>query len=123
MSRKNVLLPHEIIPAGTSAATDVTSDVTNIQYLDNIGLQVDLASADLVGTLKVEVSANYQRDAQGNVLNAGTWITQTSQAIAAGQPASTYFDLNQLSAPWVRLVWDRDSGTGTIAAVITGKML
>jgi hypothetical protein len=122
MSRKNQLQSFAILSAA-SLATSLTSAVTNIGHLDNIGIQADLTSVDAVGTLAVQVSANYDQDYLGNVLNPGTWNTITSQAIVAGAPASTYFDLNQLSAPWIRLIYTRTSGTGTITAVIVAKML
>jgi hypothetical protein len=122
MSRKNQLQSFAILSAA-SLATSLTSAVTNIGHLDNIGIQADLVSGDAAGTLAVQVSANYDQDYLGNVLNPGNWNTITSQAIAAGQPASVYFDLNQLSAPWIRLIYTRTSGTGTITAVIVAKML
>lgn len=123
MSRKNVLLPHEIIPAGTDLAEEIISEPTNIQYQDNIGLEVAFDSLDAVGLLQVQVSLSYQRDTNGRVLNEGKWTTIASQAIAAAEPETTVFDLNQLSAPWIRLLWSYTSGTGEMVATITGKML
>jgi hypothetical protein len=120
---KNVLLPFRTIPLATDLALTRTSAVTNIQRMDSVGIQVDIASADAVGTLSVQVSADYDQDAQGNVLAAGSWIELTSQAIAAGQPSATYFNLPNLSAPWIRLVWTYTSGTGTITAAVTAKAL
>jgi len=104
--RKNSLQPYPIVSDGQMAA-DIQSSVTNIGWLDNIGIQVDLTNTAAAGRLSVEVSANYQQDFMSppNVLNAGTWVELTGQTIAAGEPLSTYFDLNQLSAPYIRLTW------------------
>ena len=116
-----VFLPSFPILNAASLASSLTSSPTNISLLDNVGIQADIASGDAAGTLAVQVSATYEQDAQGNVLNAGTWVTLTSQAIAAGAPANSYFDLNQMSAPWIRLIYTRTSGSGTITATIVAK--
>jgi hypothetical protein len=110
MSRKNVLLPHQLFSA-EDASVNLTSEATNIAYLDNVGLQVIL-TGNIAGTLNVEVS-----------LDKANWVTVTSQAVVAGQPDSIYFELNQLSAVWVRLDWAASSGTGTLSALIAAKML
>jgi hypothetical protein len=121
MSRKNTLLGYPWLNA--NAAVAQTSQVTQIQFLDNVGIQTDLVGATLAGSIDAQVSANFARDNQGNVTNPGTWVTLATQAITAGQPTTTYMDLNQLSAPWIRLVWTRTAGTGTITSIITAKML
>lgn len=120
--RKSNLLKFQVIDAG-DLSDDVTSAVTNIQFLDNIGYQANLLTGTPDGTLSVEISADYAQDNNGNVTHAGNWITLTSQAITAGQPSNVYFDLNQLSAPWIRLFFESSSGTGTMDAFITAKMV
>ncbi len=105
---------------------DITSPVTNIQFLDNIGVQLHFgASGSPVGTFEVQVSADYEQDNQGVVLNAGNWIAVTLDPIpvAAGAADDIYIDLNQLSAPWIRVFYDKTSGDGLLTAHITGKMI
>jgi len=124
MSRHNSLPAFPIIPVGTDLAEEIISEVTHIGFLDNIGIQVDIVSEDAVGLLQVQVSANYTKDPVSQVVtDPGTWVTITTQAIAAAEPGTTFFDLNQLSAPWIRLLWSYTSGDGEIAAIITGKQL
>jgi hypothetical protein len=132
MARKNQLLKYPIITAGAMTGTStLTSAVTNITYLDNIGLQFDWTSSP-VGTFAVQVSTNYYQDDQGNVTNAGTWVpltftywngtinvTATSIPTSVGTPI--YLDLALLSAPWIRVQYTNSSSTGTLTAVITGK--
>ncbi len=108
------------------ASASITSAVTNVEGLDNIGIQFNWSGASPVGTFTVEVSIDYAQDYLGNVTNAGTWNTLAiSPAVAATgtSPDSAFIALNQLPAPWVRVKYTRTSGTGTLQSFISGKML
>ncbi len=111
----------------------ITSAVTCIQWLDNIGIQLNWTSSP-VGTFQVQVSADHAQDENGNVTVAGNWtpivlnyllsgsMTQsTTIPTSVGSPI--YLDLNQLSAPWIRTVYTNASSTGTLSAFITGKVV
>lgn len=120
--RKNNLQSYQIITAGDMSA-DITSAVTNIQTLDNIGIQLNWTGSP-VGVFEVQVSIDYAQDNFGNVINAGHWTPidfQVGPSTTDGSPI--YLDLNQLSAPWIRTFYDRTSGTGTLSAYITAKMI
>lgn len=121
---KNQLLSYKISTAQSLAASG-NSAVTNIQFLDNIGIQVNILSGTPTGSFQVQISADYKQDNNGNVLVAGNWIDLTTAilAVTAGSPAQLYFDLNQLSSPWIRLRYVRTSGTGTADAFITAKQV
>lgn len=125
MSRKSNLLKYQVITSGNAALSSITSSVTNIEFLDNIGYQINVASGTPTGVIKVQISIDYAQDINGNVTNAGNWVdlTPVSQTISAGSPSPIYFDMTQLSAPWIRLVYTRTSGSGTINAFITAKMI
>lgn len=122
--RKNSLSQYKIISAGDMSLTSITSKVTNIQYLDNIGMQFNFTGAP-VGTFDVQVSGDYLTDELGNIISAGNWISVNlpQQPVASGAAGSIYVDLNQLSAPYIRAVYTKTSGTGTLNAFITAKML
>lgn len=122
--RKNTLLKYKLLSAASMAA-NITSAATNIQHLDNIGIQANIVSGSPTGVIQVQVSADYAEDTEHNVLDAGHWVdlTPAQQSITAGSPAQTYFDLNQLSSPWVRVVYTRTSGSGSLDVFITAKML
>lgn len=124
--RKNSLPKFQIITNG-NMASNITSTVMNIQFLDNIGLQVNLTNASSAnGVLVPQTSIDYSQDNQGNVTSTGNWVDMpgsVQQTITAGQPAQTYFDLSQLSSPWLRLQYRRVSGTGTMNAFVAAKML
>ncbi len=133
-SRKSNLRQFQIITAGSMTGTAViTSAVTCIQWLDNVGVQLNWTSSP-VGTFQVQVSADYAQDAEGNVTNTGNWAPVTLSYLLSGSmtqaatiPTSVgspiYLDLNQLSAPWIRTVYTNASSTGTLNAYITAKVV
>jgi len=134
MSRKNTLLSYPTISAGTMTGTSVlTSTVTNIQYLDNVGVQFTWSGSP-VGNFQIQVSADYAADINNNVTNAGNWapllftywngtIFVTSYNIPTSLGSPIYMDLDLLSAPWIRVQYTNTSSTGTLTAVITAKAL
>lgn len=117
---KKVLPRFQIITSGSMGAS-ITSAVTNIQYIDNIGIEIYVSAGSPVGTYAVQVSADYQQDAAGNVVNAGNWVSLSFSTAPDTTVNPIYLDMNQLSAPYIRLVYTRTSGTGTLQAYITGK--
>lgn len=121
--RKNTLLSYKIITNGVMTGTSVlTSTVTNIQHWDNVCLQFVWAGSP-TGTFSVQFSVDYAQDFQGNVTNTGTWdpITLSPAPAASGSAGSWLLDLNQLSMPWVRVVYTNASGSGVLQAYISGK--
>jgi hypothetical protein len=85
---------------------------TNIQFMDNAGIQVSWQSSDAVGTIAVEASINW--DPQ---LQTGDWIALTFDPVLA-QPNSDngeyLINLNQLPYMWFRVTYARASGSGTL---------
>lgn len=129
-SKKNLLKFQTVIDGDMSTAT-ITSTVSSIAFLDDIGLQFNWTGSP-VGTFAIQVSADYAQDAQGNVQNTGNWVpltltywngaafvTATSLPTSVGSPI--YLDLALLSAPWIRTVYTKTSGTGTLNSFITAK--
>ena len=102
----------------------ITSVATNIQYLDNIGIQLNFTGSPN-GTFAVQVSADYQQDPEGSIRVPGNWIpiALPSTPLASGSAGQIYIDLNQLSAPYIRVVYTKTSGTGTLNAFVTGKQV
>lgn len=101
---------------------NVTSAISNIQFLDNIGFQLHFTGTP-TGTFSVEISANYAQDSQGVVTNVGNWVALnlSSSPAASGAAGDIYLDLNQLSAPWIRVKYTFASGTGTLNGWIAAK--
>lgn len=104
-ARKNLLQTFPIITAGNMTG-NLTSLVTSIEYLDNVGMQFNFTGTPS-GTFAVQVSADYEQDTYGNVTNSGNWISLSLNPVptASGAANSLYLDLNQLSAPWIRSTW------------------
>lgn len=123
--RKNFLNNFKITSAGDQSQATVTSSVVNIQGLDNVGIQVNILTGTATGTFDVQISADHV-EVNGREKTAGNWIALGSAyqvAITSGSPANVYFDLTQLSAPFVRLLWTKGSGTGTYDAFVVAKMI
>ena len=121
MARKNQLTKFQNI---TNAAMtgNITSPATAIHFMDNIGVQLNFTGTP-TGTFQVQVSIDYMQDQEGNIQNPGNWIPilLPQPAVASGGPGFIYIDLNELSSPWVRVVYVFTSGTGTLNSFITGK--
>lgn len=128
---KNNLLKFQSVTNGDMSTSSITSAVTNIQHLDDIGYQFNWSGAP-VGRISIQVSIDYAQDFNGNVSNPGNWVplvftywngtafvTDTAIPTSVGSPV--YLDLALLSSPWIRAVYTRTSGTGTLNAYISAK--
>ncbi len=104
----------------------LTSAITATQMVDNIGYQLTWTGSP-TGTFAFQISQNYEpgRSPNSEPANAGDWVTLTvSPAItASGSPDTAYVDLNQMSAPYCRVVYTRASGTGTLNIFVTAKAI
>ena len=91
--------------------------------MDNIGIQLDFTGTP-TGTFEIQGSADYEQDEFGNVENPGFWIPigpLSSAPVASGTDGQIFIDVNQISSPWIRVVYNRTSGAGTLNGFITGK--
>jgi hypothetical protein len=130
MPLKNTLRQYQVV-ASQSMTSTITSAPTNIQNLDDVGVQFNFTGAP-VGNFRVQVSADYAQDAEGNVQNPGNWVPLlftywngsafvTSYDIPTTQGSPYYIDLALLSAPFIREVYTPTSGSGTLSIYITAK--
>lgn len=120
MSRKNNLRQFQNIVNGDMSQASITSSVTNLEFLDNIGVQLNFTGSP-TGSIAIQVSADYVQDVNGRVLNPGHWVTIASASTSGGSPI--YFDIQMTSAPWMRVVYTKSSGSGTLNGFITAKMV
>lgn len=97
-----------------SMAATITSDPVKLQFEDNPDIQVSWTGSP-TGTLDVQISLD--------PTNLG-WQS-VPFAPAPTQPSGTsgtdYYSLNQTSAAYIRLVYTRVSGTGSLNAKISAK--
>ncbi len=131
---KRVLLPFHCIAAGDMSTAAITGTVSELKYLDDVGIQLNWTGSP-VGTFQIQISADYLQDTNNppNVLRVGHWVpitltywdgvsafvTTTDIPTSLGSPI--YLDMALLSAPYIRIVYTKISGTGTLDAYITAK--
>ena len=130
--RKNQLTRFNTL-SSSNTGVNLTSSVTDIRFLDDIGYQFTW-SGTASGAVQVQVSADHDQDYLGNIINAGNWIpltlsyfngstntTATSIPTTVGSPI--YIDLALLSAPWIRsaFIASSSTNTGLMTATITAK--
>jgi hypothetical protein len=100
---------------------DIEGPVTDVMWLDNIGFQVSWTSANAVGTIEVQGSNNYDPR-----LQTGDFIALTFSP-ALDQPASDngsyLINVNQFPFRYIRIFYDRTSGTGDLEVTLTAKMI
>lgn len=135
-TRKTNLLKYHNITAGAMTGTSaVTSTVTSIKFLDDVGIQFNWTGSP-VGNFQIQVSADHEQDDSSppNVTVAGNWVpllftywTGSAFVTAYNIPTSLgspiYMDLTLLSSPWIRVVYTNTSGSGTLDAFITAKQV
>jgi hypothetical protein len=122
MARKNTHL-HTMKVAGSAAlnmAADITTDVTNVQYLDNIGIQIAWSGTAPVGEISIQVSNDY--DAK---LGIGTWteLDFGLPILITGNSGDHLININQVPFVALRLFYDSGSGTGTMTATACFKQI
>lgn len=118
MADKKVLPPYHALTDGSMAAS-INSAITNVQYMDNVGIQVKWTSSDAVGVIAVEASINYDPR-----LGTGDFVALTFSPVLT-QPASNngsyLINLNQLPYVYYRVSYTRTSGSGTLNIWFTSK--
>ncbi len=131
-STKKTLKQFKTIDAGVMTGTSVlTSAVTVITGLDNIGYQFDWTGM-AVGSFAIQVSANHNQDELANVITAGTWVpilltyydgtkfvSAFSVPTTVGSPI--FIDVTQTSSPYIRCQYTNASSTGVLTATVCGK--
>lgn len=116
---------YQLFANGVMTGTSVlTSPAVHILNLDNVYLQLDFTGTP-TGTFAVQVSGDHTQDQEGNVLVAGHWVTLVLNPApaAAGSALDIGIDLNQLGAPYVRVVYTNTSGVGVLNGFVSGKGL
>lgn len=117
---KNFLPVIQVITAGDMSA-NVTGPATNISYLDNVAMQLNFTGTP-TGTFSVEGSLDH-KEYNGQIVSAGNFIplSLATTPVASGAAGQILLDLNQLSFPYIRIVYTRTSGAGSLDAYISAK--
>jgi hypothetical protein len=123
VSSRFFLEPYSVISSGDMSG-NITSSVTIINRIPNLSYSVSWTGSSPVGVITVEESNDYSLNPDGSVRNAGIWNTMTLSGAAAvsGNSDHGIIKLSQVPSFAIRLVYTRTSGTGTLNAIITGKV-
>jgi hypothetical protein len=125
MGRKNNLKSYNLFENGggdMSADFDTFATPTNIDYLDNAGILLNWDNATTpVGVFEILVSKDKALQGQfptnWNKLEFGNTIAIN------GTEDNHIINMNQLSFSWLAVKYTRTSGSGTLGAVMTVKMV
>lgn len=129
MSSRPQLNPESVITNGDMSG-NLTSLPTIIQKLSMISYALSWSGSTPVGTVSVQVSNDYAKNADGSVANPGTWNTMTVSLAGvnvttipiSGNTGNGFIDIDQSAAYAMRLIYTFGSGTGSLNAVINGKV-
>lgn len=122
MSSRPFLKPFSVVTNG-NMATSITSEPTIINFISGASYDVSWTGTP-TGTFSVQVSNTYSENVDGSVRNAGNWATVTlsNSVTASGSADNAVINLAGLETYAVRLVYTSTSGSGTLNAVICGKV-
>ncbi len=123
MAQRSLLAPHPVIEDG-SMSTSITSDISIVQQLALISYTYSWVGTSPVGEIVVEVSNDYSNNPAGNVLNPGTWnaLPLDSATAVSGNTGVGAIDIQLPGFYAIRTRYIRASGTGTIQAIVVGKV-
>jgi len=118
-------------PASTgSMAANIISAPTIIQKLSMVSYSLSWSGSSPVGTASVQLSNDYSQNSDGSVNNPGTWNTMTLQVGGSsvtsipisGNSGNGFIDITDCAAYAIRLIYSATSGTGTLQAIVNGKV-
>lgn len=114
MSRKSVVPSYKMIDSG-NLASNITSSIVSVKNLDKASIHVEWSGAAPVGTLSVE-ARNGEAD-NWYALDFGSAIS------VSGNSGEHQIVFNELPFTDIRLQYSFTSGTGSIDAFITAKVV
>lgn len=119
-SRRALLGPLRAIAAGDMSQASITSKALDVRYIDNIGIQAIWTGAP-TGTVKVQASHDAKVDGSGAIAG-GTWTDIAGATAApAGGAGSALIALAALAHPFIRIVYTRTGGAGSLDVHFVGK--
>lgn len=124
MAGKDAIRRLRMVEDGNLAA-DITSKPINISRMKGAMIQITTAGGGSpTGDFEVQASLDYEPNMDGSEkTGTGTWVplTLSSSPALAGADADLIIDIIETQAPWIRLFYDRTSGTGTMQAYLSAK--
>ena len=123
MSSRPQFTPFQAIVNGNMSGK-ITSEVTIIQKLSMISYAFTWVGTSPTGTIDIQVSNDYSQNGDGSVKNAGTWnsLPLSSTPSVSGNTGNGFIDIDSSAGYAVRAVYTAISGTGTLQAIVSGKV-
>jgi hypothetical protein len=130
MSSRPQIKKFPVITNGDMSQPSITSAVTIIQELTQIGYSYSWSGTSPVGTVQIQVSNDYAVDSSGAASSAGTWNTITVEyngsavttVPVSGNTGSGFINIAGIAAYAIRTVYTGASGTGTLQSIVTAKV-
>lgn len=134
---RTALRPTIVIPSPQASpansgdmSSSITSAPTVLQSISQVCYSVSWTGTTPVGTISVQASNDYSINPNGTVDNPGTWATMTLQyngsAVTSipvtGNTGNGLIDITDTATYAIRLVYTASSGTGTLTAIVSGKV-
>ncbi len=112
-----------IITNGDMSTASITSDVINMENILFLAVQ-GVWTGTPTGTLKLQGSCDTGLTIAGNVTGSGVtnWTDITSATTApSGSAGSGFIEVKETGLKWVRAVYTRSSGSGTLNVRFNAK--
>lgn len=99
-------------------SSDITTEITAVKNSDNIGIQLVWTGSSPSGEVFIQTSNDYNEQ-----LSTGTWtdLDFGTPILITGNSGSHLININLVPFAFVRLFYDRTSGTGTLVATLVMK--
>lgn len=123
MASRPLLKPFQVITNGDMSA-DIVSEISIIDNITGVSYAVTWSGSSPVGTCSVEISDDYTENADGSERNPGTWNTMplSPAPTVSGNTGNGYIDILGTVGYAIRLRYTSTSGTGSMQAIVTGKV-
>jgi hypothetical protein len=105
-------------------STTITSKVTIIQKLSMVSYAFTWTGATGSGVVTIQVSNDYELNAQGGVENAGTWNTlpMSAAGTVTGASGVGFADVDQNAGYALRAIYTPSGSTGQMTCTVCGKV-
>lgn len=128
MSSRTTLRPNVVIKAGDMSG-NITSPATVLQSITKPSYSYSWAGTTPIGSVSVQASNDYSVNPNGTVDNPGTWTTipfvvngsLVSNIPVSGNSGTGIIDM-AIGVYAIRTLYTAVSGTGSLTAIITGKV-
>lgn len=128
MSSRPNLRPFPVI-LNQSMATSVNSEPSALTLVSYVSYTVTWSGSP-VGILQVEACNDVGVDPNGAyIANTGTWVPiymnvngTSSNSIVVNGAGNAFIDIDGIAAAYIRLSYTATSGSGTLNAIVAGKV-